>query len=251
MVKSNTDGEFAGRRVIVTGALGGIGMATAERFASSGAQVMLADLNTANDEQCANLMKIGAGAVASCPCDIADDAAIKALVAATLERFGGIDIIVNVAGAMIYRPVAEMSGDDWRKMLDINLVGAALLVGAGLRHMENGGAIINVASIHARQTTADVAGYAAAKAGLGSLTRTASIEGKSLGIRVNTILPGAIDTPMLRNSPTIASGAEKLDPADVGKPNDVAAVAHFLASDAAVFITGAEILVDGGRLATL
>jgi len=101
------------------------------------------------------------------------------------------------------------------------------------------------------ETTANVAPYAAAKAGLLSLTRSTAIEGKASGLRANAILPGAVDTPMLWTNPNLKSGAETLDPADVGKPRDIAAAAAFLASDDAAFITGAALAVDGGRLAKL
>jgi NAD(P)-dependent dehydrogenase (short-subunit alcohol dehydrogenase family) len=110
---------------------------------------------------------------------------------------------------------------------------------------------VNVSSVHAVQTSPLAAPYAAAKAGLCSLTRTASIEGKPKGIRVNAILPGAVDTPMLWDNPNIKSGAEKIDKADVGAPEDLAAAVAFLLSDDAAFMTGASMAVDGGRLAKL
>lgn len=243
--------DFAGRVVLITGALGGIGKATASAFARGGASLMLVDLTEADAAERARLTGLGAAAVASLSCDISDEAAIASLVEQVLEKFGRIDVIVNIAGAMIYRPVAEMSADDWNGMLSINLVGPALLIGAGLRHMSSGGSIVNIASIHARQTTTEVAGYAAAKAGICSVTRTAAIEGKPKGIRVNAVLPGAIGSPMLWNSPTIKSGAEKLDPSQVGRPEDIAEAVCFLASDAAGFITGEELMADGGRMASL
>jgi NAD(P)-dependent dehydrogenase (short-subunit alcohol dehydrogenase family) len=114
-----------------------------------------------------------------------------------------------------------------------------------------GGAIVNIASVHAVETSPLVAPYAAAKAALLSLTRSAAIEGRDLGIRANAILPGAIDTPMLWENPNLKSGAEVLDPKDIGRPEDVAAAVAFLASDEARFISGAALNVDGGRLARL
>jgi NAD(P)-dependent dehydrogenase (short-subunit alcohol dehydrogenase family) len=159
--------------------------------------------------------------------------------------------VVNVAGMMIYKPIAELTGADWRRLMDVNLLGAAFFMGEAFRRMSPGGAVVNIASIHARQTSPDVAPYAAAKAALLSLTRTASIEGRAKGIRVNAVLPGAINTPMLWNSPNIASGAEVLAPGDVGEPDDVAGPTLFLASDDARFVTGVALEVDGGRLAKL
>src|SRR5262249_42088724 len=114
--------------------------------------------------------------------------------------------------------------------------------------MQAGGAIVNVSSIHAEETTPLVASYAAAKAALLSLTRSGALEGKPKGIRVNAILPGAVDTPMLWNNPNVASGAEAVDRAFVGRPEDVAAVSAYLASADAAFVQGAAVRVDGGRL---
>ena len=114
--------------------------------------------------------------------------------------------------------------------------------------MKPGGAIINISSIHALETTPMVTTYAAAKAALLSLTRSAAIEGKQKGIRVNAILPGAIDTPMLWENPNIKAGLEQVSKDSVGRPEDIAGVAAFLASEDAAFVQGAMIEVDGGRL---
>lgn len=108
--------------------------------------------------------------------------------------------------------------------------------------------MVNVSSIHAEETTPLVCSYAAAKAAVVSLTRSASIEGKAKGIRVNVVLPGAVDTPMLWQNPNIKSGQERVDPANVGKPEDVAAAIAWLASGDAAFVRGAALRVDGGRL---
>jgi NAD(P)-dependent dehydrogenase (short-subunit alcohol dehydrogenase family) len=117
--------------------------------------------------------------------------------------------------------------------------------------MRPGGAIVNLASVHALETEPNVAPYAAAKAALLSLTRSAAIEAGPKGLRVNAVLPGAVDTPMLWNNPEVKSGAERLDAAEVGRPQDIAAAVAFLASDEAAFVQGASLLVDGGRLCRL
>ncbi len=244
-------GRFQDRGVIVTGALGGIGMAIARRFAAEGARLTLIDLKADDDGAGEELRALGAAGVLSVACDIADEASVAAAVDAAMTAHGDLRAVVNVAGMMIYKPIDQLTGADWRRLLDVNLLGAAFFTTQAFRRMAPGGAVVNIASIHARQTSPDVAPYAAAKAALVSLTRTAAIEGRAKGIRVNAVLPGAINTPMLWDSPNIASGAEVLAPGDVGEPDDVAGPTLFLASDDARFVTGVALEVDGGRLAKL
>lgn len=239
------------RSVIITGGLGGIGLATARAFAAEGASILLVDARPDEVDATKSLIDAGANQALSAVVDIADESAVSVVVERACKEFGSIDVLVNVAGMMIYKPIAELHAADWRRLLDVNLIGAALLIGHAFRRMQPGGCIVNIASVHARRTSPRVAPYAAAKAGLVSLTRSAAIEGKPLGIRVNAILPGAIDTQMLRDSPNIRSGAEVIDPADLGQAEDIAALAAFLASDAARFITGEDIVADGGRMGRL
>lgn len=242
--------RFADKSVIITGALGGIGAATARVFAESGARIMLVDL-ARDGGDVAPLRNAGAEKVAYASCDVSDEDAVAAVAARTADELGSFDLLVNIAGTMIYKPIAELTGADWNRILGINLLGTAFFTRHALRMMPRGGAIVNVASIHARQTSPLVAPYAAAKAALCSLTRTTAIEGRDAGIRANAVLPGAIDTPMLWSSPNIKSGAEVIEPADIGAPGDVANAVAFLASEDANFVTGVSMEVDGGRLAKL
>jgi len=234
---------FDGRVAIVTGAGGGIGGAIAAALADAGAAVAMVD-------RTADALRHDDRHLAIA-CDVADPGAVDRAVAATLDRFGRFDILVNVAGIMIYKPIAEQDAADWQRLLAVNLIAPALFTGHALRHMPPGGAIVNVASIHAHRTSAEVASYAASKAALVSLTRSTAIEGAARGIRCNAILPGAIDTPLLRASPNIAAGIEVIDPADIGTPADIASLALFLASDGAGFVSGAELVADGGRMGRL
>jgi NAD(P)-dependent dehydrogenase (short-subunit alcohol dehydrogenase family) len=233
---------------IITGAAGGIGEATVRRIAAEGARVVLVDL----DGERASA--IAASLPSPCPagalvqvCDVGDEKAVTACVAATLERFKRLDAIINNAGAVSFKPLTDWAGQEWERLLRVDLLGAAFFTGEALKHMNEGGAIVNVASIHALMTTAEVAPYAAAKAALLSLTRSTAIEGKPRRIRANAILPGAIDTPMLWNNPNVKAGVEKIDKTDIGAPEDIANAALFLISDEARFINGTSLVVDGGR----
>ncbi len=247
------DRRFENKVAVVTGAAGGIGYAIAARLYAEGASVVIADLNAAAaDAAAAKLMASGGGAAVGIACDVGSEQQVEAAVGMTLEQFGRIDVIVNNAGLMTFKSLAEFTGDDWLKVLRVDLLGAAFFTRQGFLHFgEKGGAIVNIASVHAIETSANAAPYSAAKAGLLSLTRTTSIEGRDVKIRANAVLPGAIDTPMLWENPNVKSGAEVIDKRDVGTPEDVAAAVAFLASEDARFITGTSLAVDGGRLAKL
>ena len=246
------DQKFAGKVAVITGAAGGIGFAIAERLHAEGAIVVIADLNAAAAESAADNLGAADGGALGIACDVGSEEQVEAAVRTTIDRFGRLDVIVNNAGLMTFKTLAEFTGDDWMKVLRVDLLGAAYFTRQGFLHFgEKGGVIVNIASVHAIETSANAAPYSAAKAGLLSLTRTTSIEGRDVKIRANAVLPGAIDTPMLWENPNVKSGAETIDKRDVGTPEDIAAAVAFLASDDARFITGTTLAVDGGRLAKL
>ena len=235
--------RFENKVAIVTGAASGIGLATAKRLAAEGAKVVVADLD--GDKAKAVAEGFGGLGVA---CDVSKEDQVRACVDATLAAFGRWDVVVNNAGLMVFKTLEEHTVEDWTRVLSVDLLGAFLFTREAFLRMARGGAIVNVASVHAVETTPNVVSYAAAKTAMLSLTRSSSIEGKAKGLRCNVVLPGAIDTPMLWENPNLKSGAEKLDPKDVGKPEEVAAAIAFLASDEASFVQGSEMRVDGGRL---
>lgn len=244
--------RFAGKSVIVTGAGSGIGLAVATRFASEGASVVMADRSAEKAlTRVEGLKAAGAPEVIVAACDVSKVDQVEGAVAIALERLGRLDVVVNNAGMMTFKTIEELTQADWLEVLGVDFLGAVHFTREAFRAMKPGGAIVNVASVHAVETSPLVAPYAAAKAAMLSLTRTSSIEGKPKGLRANAVLPGAIDTPMLWDNPNIKSGAEVIDASDVGKPEEVAAVVAFLASDEASFMTGAAVNVDGGRLARL
>ena len=241
--------RFENRTVVVTGGAGGIGLATAERFASEGAKVVIADRDADHANAVVDQVKrAGARDAWACACDVSDPAQVASCVSAAITRGGSLDVVVNNAGLMTFKSIVDLTRDDWTRVLGVDLLGAFFFIQQAFQHMKAGGAVVNVASIHAVETEPMVAPYAAAKAALVSLTRSAALEGKPRGIRVNAVLPGAVDTPMLWDNPNVKAGIEKIDRADVGAPADIAAAIAYLASDDAKFVQGASLIVDGGRL---
>jgi meso-butanediol dehydrogenase / (S,S)-butanediol dehydrogenase / diacetyl reductase len=241
--------RFTDRVAIVTGAASGIGLATAKRLGGEGARIVIADLNEEKARAAAEEVRAaGAPDAWGAACDVSREEQVEATFAGASTRFGRVDVVVNNAGLMVFKPITETTGDDWLRILSVDLIGAFYFTKQAFLRMKPGGAIVNVSSIHAEETEPLVASYAAAKAALLSLTRSAALEGKPKGIRVNAILPGAVDTPMLWDNPNVKSGEEKIDKADVGRPEDIAAVIAYLASDDAAFVQGAAVRVDGGRL---
>lgn len=244
--------EFDDKAVIVTGGASGIGFATALKFGLAGARVVIADYDQAKAAQAVEkLQGSGVREVMSVGCNVAEEAEVIRSVDAVLARHGRLDVIVNNAGTMIFKPIEEHTEADLLNVLRIDFFGAFWFTKQAFLKCRPGSSIVNVSSIHAVETTPLVAAYAAAKAALLSLTRTTAMEGKPKGIRANAVLPGAIATPMLWDNPNVKSGTETIDPAYVGQPEDVASAIVYLASSGAGFVTGAALRVDGGRLARL
>jgi NAD(P)-dependent dehydrogenase (short-subunit alcohol dehydrogenase family) len=241
--------RFTGQTVIVTGAAGGVGVATATRFAHEGANVVLVGHHADKLEKARQaLQAAGATNILCSVCDVGDEDQVRKCVDDTIAHFGRLDVVVNNAGVMSFKPLEEQTAADWESVLRVDLLGAFFFTKHAFRTMTGGGAIVNVSSVHAVETEPLVAPYAAAKAALLSLTRSGALEGKPKGIRVNAVLPGAIDTPMLWDNPNVKAGIEHIDKSDVGRPEDLAAAIAYLASRDAALVQGAMLRVDGGRL---
>ena len=240
--------RFREKVAIVTGAAGGIGLATARRLGSEGARVVIADLKgDAAERSAGEVRQAGAPDALGMACDVLGDTGRS-------HRGSGNGPLRSPRRRGEQRRPDDLQvprGADpagLAEVLNVDLFGAVHFTRQAFLTMKPGSAIVNVASIHAVMTEPLVAPYAAAKAAVLSLTRSAAIEGKAKGIRANVVLPGAIDTPMLWDNPNVKSGAEKVDRSMVGKPEDIAAAITFLASDDAGFVTGTALRVDGGRL---
>jgi NAD(P)-dependent dehydrogenase (short-subunit alcohol dehydrogenase family) len=244
--------ELQDRVAIVTGATSGIGEAIARRFMEEGARVAL--IGHADDQGCkveAELRQMGKGECAYVNADVSNGAQVQAAVAEVTRRWQRVDLLVNNAAVMKGVRLVDMDEADWDQTLAVNLKGPFLFSKYTLPVMPQGGAIVNISSVHAVATDVATAAYSASKGGLEALTRALALECYRMHIRVNALRVGAVDTAMLWNNPRIISGKEKVDPGDVGKPAEIAEAALFLASPRSRFISGAVLTIDGGRLPIL
>ncbi len=239
--------RFADKVCVVTGAGSGIGKASAKRFAAEGGKVAVLDREEPHGRQTVDEIAAAEGQAIFITCDVGDPAQIRAAVNSVVEKWTNIDVLVNDAAMMTFQPVLELPDDSWDKVLDVNLRSVFLLCKYCVPHMRPGGAIVNISSVHAHETTRNVVPYASSKGGMEAFTRGFSEEMAERKIRVNCVAPGAVDTPMLWNNPNVKSGVEKVQGA-IGRPEDVAAAVCFLAAPEARFITGTTLVADGGRL---
>ncbi len=191
--------QLSGKVAIITGAASGIGKEIAKRFAIEGAKVVIADLQLASAEATAAEIARAGGIAAGVAMDVSDEFAVEAGVAATTERFGGVDILVSNAGIQIVKPIDEFPFAEWRKMLAIHLDGAFLTTKACLRHMYSakGGAIIYIGSVHSKEASLLKAPYVTAKHGLIGLCKVVAKEGAKHGVRANVVCPGFVRTPLV------------------------------------------------------
>jgi glucose 1-dehydrogenase len=238
--------RFTDKVVLITGAGSGIGRATAQRFASEGGKVLVIDRNEQGGNETVDLITKSGGTAQFCKADVGIEADIKNCVDTALKTWNRIDIMVNNAAMMTFTRIVDLSPDDWDKVLTVNLKSVFLFCKYTIPHMQKG-AIVNVSSVHAHESTANVIPYASSKGGMEAFSRGVSLEYEPSQVRINCVAPGAVDTPMLWNNPNVKSGAEKVEGA-IGEPEQLAAAICFLASDDAGFINGTTLVVDGGRL---
>jgi len=248
--------NLEGKVAIVTGAALGMGAATAKLFAAAGAKVVVGDMNRGQGEEVVAAIAAAGGTAFFQEVNVARAADVQALVAATVERYGRLDVAVNNAAiAPDTRPVEELVEEEFDRVIGVNLKGVALCMKyeiAQLVRQGGGGSIINVGSTSSFRPQPNNIAYVAAKHGVIGMTKVAAMENGARGIRVNTVAPGAIDTPMLRRSLEEHDLNEQdFAPAlslfnRFGRPDEVAQASLWLASDLSSYVTGATLSVDAG-----
>jgi len=239
--------RFTDKVCLVTGGGSGIGQATCERFAREGGKVVVVDLKVEHGRKTLQAIEAASGEAIFAKADVGNPNEIKASIEAAVSKWGRLDVVVNDAAMMTFKPIIDLPDEDWDRVLGVNLRAVFLYCKYSVPHMRPGSAIVNVSSVHAHETTKNVVPYASSKGGMEAFTRGASEELAAKKIRINCVAPGAVDTPMLWNNPNVKSGVEQVK-GSIGKPEDIAAAICFLAADEARFITGTTLIVDGGRL---
>ena len=253
--------DFTGKVALVTGTTG-IGRAIAKRLASGGARVVACGVDAAgNQELSCEAAGLGLNLAVEI-CDVADANAVRSVIEKTVNHFGGLDIIVNAAAIAPYGSAVEMDPDIWNRCIAVNVGGIYLMAHFGIPEMKKrgGGAVINLASVQGYACQPGVAAYATSKGAVHSLTRALALDHATDKIRVNSISPGSIRTPMLAVSAEHSSPGKPIGEVfarfgaahplgRIGTPEEVAELAAFLASDRAAFCTGGDYLIDGGLMA--
>jgi len=253
MIRGYEKLDLSGRVMIVTGGTGGLGRETAKLCAARGASVVIADLDKSAGATLVAEINERGGNAAFVRTDVTSEDDVRAMVAFALSTFGGLNAAFNNAGIDNgHRTVVESSLADWQRNIDVNLTGIFLCLKYEIKHMlrHGGGAIVNTSSTAGATGCANAAAYCSAKHGVVGLTRATAIDYAAKAIRVNAVLPGGIETPMLKTAlddPALREMVARGHPMGrIGQPPEIAETVAWLVSDAASFVTGACVTVDGG-----
>ena len=252
--------EFENKTVLITGGASGMGAAAARLFVEAGANVVIVDRNGELAQQTAAEIGMGAPNMGPIVGDVSDAAFCDRAVAEAVSRYGRLDVLVNAAGIIVRADAPNTSDADWARIMGVNVNGVFFMSRAAVRQMkaQGSGAIINFGSIWGHVGGAGHVAYCAAKGAVHQITRAMALDHARDGIRVNAVLPGEVDTPMLRRggraTPATDEELAKMADADIpmgrlAQPAEIGRVVRFLASDAASYITGAMIPVDAGYTA--
>lgn len=250
MINYGMDGKVA----LVTGAGGGIGRASALAFARSGAAVLVCDVKDDIGAETVGMIEAAGGKARYQHCDVSDGAQVKAMVAAAVDAFGRLDYALNNAGINVLT-ADEYEDENWARSIGVNLTGVMMCMREEAEVMlkQGGGAIVNTASINGLVGNPGQPGYTASKHGVVGLTRHGALRWAQAGIRVNAVCPGVIETPMtapLVASPEMKKVIDAMTPMGrMGKAEEIAEAVVWLCSDAASFVTGHPMVIDGGAIA--
>ncbi|MGW5571515.1 glucose 1-dehydrogenase [Nocardia thailandica] len=236
-------GRLAGKVAVISGAARGMGAAHARRFVGEGASVVLGDVLDAEGEALA--AELGEAAVYQ-HLDVREPDQWKAVVELAVERFGGVQVLINNAGIANGNRLVDFALDEWQRIIDINLTGTFLGMQAVVPAMTGGGSIVNISSVEGMRGSPGLHGYTATKFAVRGLTKSAALELAPQGIRVNSVHPGLITTPMTENIP---ADFLQIPLGRAADSDEVSALVAYLASDESSYSTGAEFVVDGGLTA--